>query len=54
MGSGPDVPFLDPKDTLLGPEPGVPLAVFATSLGLGAGGTVVPVVVEAMVSLVSN
>ena len=52
IGSGPDAPFLDPSVALLGPAPGVPLAAFATSLGLGAGGNVVPGFVGA--SLVSG
>ncbi len=47
MGSGPDAPFLEARLALLGPEPGVPLAALATSLGLGAGGMVFPGVVGA-------
>ena len=47
IGSGPDVPFFDARLALLGPEPGVPLAALATSLGLGAGGMEFPGVVGA-------
>lgn len=42
IGSGPDPPCLDPKCEDLGVEALVPLAVFATSRGRGAGGIVEP------------